>query len=289
MRWAPVLGRSQFEVGAVADVRAAIGTGDPLADRCDCSEAKDIAAAVSWPLHLGPGARKTVAHRLTYSVGGGREKTTLDAGAADHDGVHRFTAHLTSKLTTIAGASVDFVVGSITACTAVTDREGRASCDAGGPVPDFVVRYRGDTTYRPASATYSPKHPPPAPADPAGFPACAHFDRTGVALVTAGDAHSATVFSTTEAPPCPIVQYTVYGDGVEIGEMRGDLRATDLFGFPVPGMAVLFVDEPFGTVADSCMYLTATDTRTGELLDVLPGPSDNTPPCLFSVGGQKYR
>ena len=84
------------------------------------------------------------------------------------------------------------------------------------------------------------------------------------------------------------MQYTAYGNGVEIGEMRGDLRTVSLTGEPLPGMAVLFIDEPFGAVGPSCIYLTATDTRTGVVLDTLPAPGES-PRCITQVGGQKYR
>ena len=67
-----------------------------------------------------------------------------------------------------------------------------------------------------------------------------------------------------------------------------DLRDTDLFGMPVPGMAVLFIEGAFGFVGPPCVYLTATDTRTGEVLGTFPGPGD-AQQCIFQVGGQKYR
>ena len=288
MRWDPLLGVSHFHVGAVADLRAAIGAGGPLADTCDCSKDQDIEAALSWSLHLGSGATQTVAHRLTYSDGAGRLAVKMVANAAFKKGATRFRATVTWAGYTIVGAPIDFVVGSLTACTGVTNSSGTASCVDPGRVPEFVARYRGDTTFKPANAAFTPKRPPrPAP-DPPGFPACAHFDRTGVALVTGGDTHSITVFSTTEAPPCPIVQYTAYGDGIEIGAMRGDLRATDLFGSPVPGMAVLYIDSPFGSFGATCIFLTATDSRTGELLDTYAGSRDDQQ-CIDAVGGRSTR
>jgi hypothetical protein len=96
------------------------------------------------------------------------------------------------------------------------------------------------------------------------------------------------VVATTAAPPCPIVRFTAYGDGVVIGEKLGDLRATDLFGHPVSGFADLFIERPFGLVGPSCVVLTSTDTRTGEVLDTFPDPASGQQ-CMPEVAGQKFR
>jgi hypothetical protein len=289
MRWTPTRGASHFDVGAVTDLRGAIRAGGPLADTCTCSNPpQDIAAALSWSLHIATAASATVAHQLTYSVRAGRDRPNVVAGAVVKKGVTHLTAVVTSAGHPISGATIDFVVGSLTACTGVTKHNGEASCVVAGPAPQYVARYRGDTTYQPANANYTPNPLPPPPPDPPGFPACGHFDRTGPALVTGGDTHSEEVAVATDAPPCPIVQYTAYGNGVVIGEMRGDLRTVSLIGEPLPGMAALFIDEPFGAVGPGCIFVTATDTRTGVVLDTLPAPGDS-PPCLVEVEGQKFR
>ena len=70
--------------------------------------------------------------------------------------------------------------------------------------------------------------------------------------------------------------------------MRGDLRTTDLFDIPVPGMAVLYIDAPFGSLGATCIYLTATDSRTGELLDTYAGSREDQQ-CIDAVFWQKYR
>lgn len=288
MRWIPTRGASHFDVGAVTDLRGAIRAGGPLADSCECTTPQDIAAALSWSLHIAPAASATVAHQLTYSVRAGRDRPNIVAGAVVKKGVTSLTAVVTAAGHPIPGATIDFVVGSLTACTGVTKHNGEASCVVVGTAPQYVARYRGNTTYQPANATYTPNPLPPPPPDPPGFPACGHFDRAGPDLVTGGDTHSEEVAVATDAPPCPIVQYTAYGNGVEIGEMRGDLRTVSLTGEPLPGMAALYIDEPFGVVGPDCIFVTATDTRTGVVLDTLPAPGES-PPCLFEVEGQKYR
>jgi hypothetical protein len=182
---------------------------------------------------------------------------------------------------------VDFVIGSLTVCSRISDLEGRASCDVAGPAPQFFVRVHGNAWHRPARATYTPNPLPPPLPDGPGFPACGHFDGA-IGLVTGGDAHSETVAASTEAPPCPVVKYTAYGDGVVIGQKLGDLRATDLLGNPISGMAALFIERPFGSVGPSCVVLTATDSRNGQLLDTFPAP-DAPYPCMPEVAGQKFR
>ncbi len=289
MRWTPTRGASHFDVGAVTDLRGAIRAGGALRDTCTCTNPpRDIATALSWSLLIAPAANATVAHQLTYSVRAGRDRPNIVAGAVIKNGVTSLTAVVTAAGHPISGATIDFVVGSLTACTAVTKHNGEASCVVAGPAPQYVARYRGDTTYQPANATYTPNPLPPPPSDPPGFPACGHFDRTGPALVSGGDTHSEEVAVATDAPPCPIVEYTAYGNGVVIGEMRGDLRTVSLTGEPLPGMAALYIDEPFGVVDASCTFVTATDTRTGVVLDTLPAPGES-PPCLTAVEGQKYR
>lgn len=288
IRWVPTRGASHFAISAVTDLRSAIRAGGPLTDTCDCATPHDIAAGLSWSLHLAPAAHATVAHQLTYSVRAGRDSSKVVAGVAVKKGVTHLTAVLTADGHPIAGATIDFVVGSLTACSDATNHKGEAACVVAGPVPQYVARYRGDTAYQPANGKYTPNPPPPPPPDPPGFPACGHFDRSGFALVTGGDTHSQMVAVTTDAPPCPIVKYTAYGNGVEIGEMRGDLRTISLTGETVPGVAALYIDEPFGAVGPGCIYVTATDTRTGVVLDTLPAPGES-PRCIVQVGGQKFR
>ena len=65
-------------------------------------------------------------------------------------------------------------------------------------------------------------------------------------------------------------------------------RATDLFGQPVPGMTVLWIDRPFASVGPACVYFTTTDTRTGAVLDTFAGTRDGQQ-CVDAVAGQKYR
>ena len=139
----------------------------------------DIAAALSWSLHIAPAANATVAHRLTYSVGAGRIPSKVVAGASVKKGVTRLTAVVSFAGHRIPGATVDFVVGSLTACSGVTDSKGQAACVFAGAAPQFVARYRGDTVFLPANGNYTPNPLPPPPPDPPGFPACGHFDRTG--------------------------------------------------------------------------------------------------------------
>ena len=288
MRWVPTRGASHFAISAVNDLRNAIRAGGPLTDACDCAAPHDIAAALSWSLDLAPAARATVAHQLTYSVRAGRDRTKVVAGAVVKKGVTHFTAVLTSSGHPIGGAAIKFVLGSLTVCSTTTNRQGEASCVVAGRVRPFVARYRGDTAHQPANGVYTPNMLPPPPPDPPGFPACAHFQHGGTALVSGGDAHSEHVAVATEAPPCPIVKYTAYGNGVEIGEMRGDLRTVGLAGDVETGIAVLYIDQPFGVVGPPCIYITATDTRTGVVLDTLPAPGE-VPRCITQVGGQKFR
>jgi hypothetical protein len=288
MRFSPTRGKSRFMAGGVFDVRAAIGSRLPLPDSCDCATAQDVAAALSWTLRIAPGAHAGVAQRLTLSRVAGRRATKLTAQVVGPAGRRRMVARLTAGHRALRHAAVTFEINEVAACSAATSKRGLASCPWPYSQPDFVARYRGDAWHQPARATFLSTGTVPVP-HPPGFPACAHFDRTRTALISGGDGHFEWIAAPTDAPPCPNVNYVAWQrGGGEVAELLGDGRTTTLVGEVVPGFVGMFVTTPLGAVTDGCIYLTATDTRTGEQLDTYPAPTDS-PPCLSAVAGQKFR
>ena len=288
MRWDPTAGTSRFTAGSVTAVRNAIGAGTALANDCDCRAPKDVAAALSWTETIPAAASATVAHTLTLSTSAGRDMSQVEPTVRSIAGSKYLFAKVTSLGVGIAGAAVDFRVGSLTQCAVVANASGTARCPWHGPAPRFVATYIGDAQRRPARATFVPATPPP-PLDLTGFPACAHFDRTGFALLTAGDAHHEEIGMTTQAPPCPGVIYRATADGVPVGSMNGDLRTTTFVGDSVAGFASLFIETGFGLTTAGCHKIQSIDSRTREIIDTYPGPGDAPKVCIDEVAGQKFR
>jgi hypothetical protein len=279
VRWRTTRGASSGAVGPVDDVRNAIASGRPLRVVCACAEPDDIAAGLSWTLVVEPRARVSVAHDLTLSVAPGRDPERVDASADTRPGASRLLARVTVRGRPVVGATVAFVVGSLTPCRAATDDVGMASCAWSGPVPAFRAIDAGDTSRLPAEGRFVPSVPPP-PTGFASFPDCARFDPT-VGLLTSGDAHHEWIGATTDAPPCPGVEYRALVSGTPIGSMRGNLRTTTFIGTPAAGFVALFIEVPFGKATLPCPQIESIDTRTGAVVDVTP--------CLPGVAGQKFR
>jgi hypothetical protein len=278
--------RAMSAAGGVDTVRRAIATGAPLANTCECGTPVDAAAALSWSLAVPAHGHLTASHLLTMSTGEGRDRTTITGEVRGRDGHVKVSAHVTTAGgRPLRGVRVLFERGSFTACSAITDRWGRANCRAAGDRDAFTATYFGDTTYRPAGVeigrTDTDVRQPPS------FPACAQFDPgpSGLGLVIDGDGHYQTVIGVTLAPPCPTVLYRARSNGVVLGAARGDLRTTSLTGQPVTGLANLYLDDAH---ASGCIVLESVDLRTGAVIDTVPSASSGKS-CLDAVGGQKFR
>ncbi len=277
---------ADFAAGGVNTVRSAIATGAALANTCECGTPVDAAAALSWSLPVPARDHLTVSHLLTMSTGDGRDPTTITGALTGKNGKWKLTAHVATASGPVPGAPVLFERGSFTACTAITDATGTATCRTNGRRDVFTATYFGDTALRPASTQFGQADPNP-PRQPRSFPACAQFDTDfpGFALAISGDGHYQQVVATTLAPPCPTVLYRARSLGVVIGEARGDLRTTSPTGEPVAGLANLYLDDQH---ASGCIVLESVDLRTGAVVDTIPSATAAYP-CLFSVGGQKFR
>ena len=278
--------RATSIAGDVHTVRAAIATGAALAGTCECGTPLDAAAALSWSLPVPAHDQATVSHLLTMSTGEGRRATTMTGQLSGHHGHWLLTARVRVAGRPLAGVPVLFERGSLTACTAVTDARGRAICRTDGRPDIFTATTFGDTTSRPASTRFGHVDPYP-PAQPPSFPACAQFDAGpgGIELAITGDGHYQQVIATTHAPPCPTVLYRARSYGHVIGEVRGDERATNLFGDPVAGFVYLYLDDQH---ASGCIVLESVDLRTGAVIDTAPSATSGKP-CLDEVAGQKFR
>ena len=150
----------------------------------------------------------------------------------------------------------------------------------------FTATYFGDTRHRPASTRFGQVDPRP-PWQPRTFPACAQFDPAPFALQLQilGDGHYSQVASATLAPPCPTVLYRAPSNGVVIGEIRGDLRATDLTGNPTADLASLYLSRENSS---GCITLESVDLHDDIVVDTIRSATSGKT-CLDSVGGQKFR
>ena len=107
-----------------------------------------------------------------------------------------------------------------------------------------------------------------------------------VAEADSGDGHYQLVVAATLAaavPDRPLPRRV--SQGVVIGEARGDLRRTDLFGAPVAGFVNLYLDEQHRS---GCIVLESVDLHTGAVVDKVPSATSGKS-CLDEVGGQKFR
>ena len=144
-QWLPLTGGSHYYEAYYNAVWAAMSSGNPFPDTCDCTTLEDNGAGLSWAITVPAHGSVTESHLTTFSPAGNlplSTSKTADSGSVDQGGQDGYTITIsnpntsTVSLNTITDtlpAGFDYVTGSTTGGTTADPSTSSGTLTWNGP------------------------------------------------------------------------------------------------------------------------------------------------------------
>jgi len=138
-QWVPITGGSNYFHDSYGTVWSHIGSQAPFPDTCKCATFLDNGAGLSWSLSVPAAGAVTVSHITNFGLAASLSKVEAHAAVLDVDvtdptaaGVLTYAATVTDAVSgaPVAGAPIEFYVGSELVCTGTTGVDGRGGCES---------------------------------------------------------------------------------------------------------------------------------------------------------------